>query len=183
MNKVFGKQTDFAPIREDASRVIISYGYEIVDEENATWIEIYLYKKQISQVSLADVKEAIIADINARTDEKIVSGFVWNPAAGGDPIPVWLSTENQFNFKSAYDLAIQKNGATLPVTFKMGENEDGTPVYHTFNTMEDADDFYIKAVAYINLCLAQGWEEKDGIDWSPYEAMFPQQEQSSGVGE
>ena len=76
MNKVFGKQTDFAPIREDASRVIISYGYEIVDEENATWIEIYLYKKQISQVSLTDVKEAIIADINARTDEKILTGFV-----------------------------------------------------------------------------------------------------------
>ena len=92
------------------------------------------------------VKDAIIADINARTDEKIVGGLVWTPQAGGDPIPVWLSTENQFNFKSAYDLAVQKQGATLPVTFKMGEDEEGNPVYHTFETMEDADDFYLECL-------------------------------------
>ena len=172
MNKIQGKKTEFAPIREDASRVIISYGYQELDTENGTWFEIYLNKKQVSQVSLADVKAAIIADINKRTDEKIISGFVWTPE-GGDPIPVWLSTENQFNFKSAYDLAVQKNGATLPVTFKMGEDAEGTPVYHTFETMEDADDFYIKAVAFINQTLAAGWDEKDGMDWTPYEALFP----------
>jgi len=172
MNKIQGKKTEFAPIREDASRVIISYGYQELDAENGTWFEIYLNKKQVSQVSLADVKTAIIADINKRTDEKIISGFVWTPE-GGDPIPVWLSTENQFNFKSAYDLAVQKNGATLPVTFKMGEDAEGVPVYHTFETMEDADDFYIKAVAFINQTLAAGWDEKDGMDWTPYEALFP----------
>ena len=143
-----------------------------VDEQNATWYEIYLSKKQNANVGLKEIKDAIIADINSRTDEKIISGFVWTPE-GGDPIPVWLSTENQFNFKSAYDLAVQKNGATLPVTFKMGEDAEGTPVYHTFETMEDADDFYIKAVAFINQTLAAGWDEKDGMDWTPYEALFP----------
>ena len=61
MNKVFGKKTDFAPIKEDASRVIICYGYEEVDEENATWVEIYIYKKQISQITLDDVKKAVAA--------------------------------------------------------------------------------------------------------------------------
>jgi hypothetical protein len=129
------------------------------------------------------VKDAILGDINAQTDEKIISGFVWTPTAGGDPKPVWLSTENQFNFKSAYDLAVQKNGATLPVTFKMGEDEEGKPVYHTFETMEDADDFYIKAVAYINQTLAEGWAEKDSIDWEPYEELFPQPAQSSNTEE
>lgn len=181
MNKMNGKKSSFAPVREDGSRITICYGLKKLNEDLYEWYEVYLPKKQTAALSLQTVKDAIIGDINARTDEKIVSGFVWNPAAGGDSIPVWLSTENQFNFKSAYDLAIQKNGATLPVTFKMGEHEDGTPVYHTFNTMEDADDFYIKAVAYINFCLAQGWEEKDGIDWSPYEALFPQPAQASNT--
>ena len=180
MNKVSGKKKDFAYMSEDENRITIGYGQKKVSTTLYEWYEIYLYKKQLNHLSLQEVKDAIIGDINARTDEKIVSGFVWTPAAGGDPIPVWLSTENQFNFKSAYDLAVQKNGATLPVTFKMGEDADGNPVYHTFETMEDADDFYIKAVTYINQTLAEGWAEKDGIDWTPYEALFPQAENGGG---
>lgn len=181
MNKVSGKKSDFAYMSEDESRIIIGYGQKKVINALYEWYEIYFYKKQNSQFTLQMVKDAILGDINARTDEKIVSGFVWTPAGSEETIPVWLSTENQFNFKSAYDLAVQKNGATLPVTFKMGEDEEGNPVYHTFETMEDADDFYIKAVAYINQTLAAGWAEKDSIDWAPYEALFPQQEQSNAT--
>jgi hypothetical protein len=168
MNKVNGKKTSFAPIREDGSRITICYGLKKLSKDLYEWMEVYLPKKQLSQINLQTVKDAIIGDINARTDEKIVSGFVWNPAAGGEPIPVWLSTENQFNFKSAYDLAVQKNGATLPVTFKMGER-NGVPVYHTFETMEEAEDFYVHAVAFINCTLTEGWMKKDSTDWTPYE--------------
>ena len=38
-------------------------------------------------------------------------------------IPVWLSTENQLNFKSVYDMAVQAAGASLPVEFKLGEQD------------------------------------------------------------
>lgn len=175
MNKVFGKKTDFAPIREDASRVIISYGYEVVDEENATWIEIYLYKKQISQVSLADVKDAIIADINARTDEKILTGFVWNGK------PVYLSKENQENYLGALTAAQLTEGESLPIKFKLGEDEDGKAVYHTFTAVNSLKQFYLEGVAYINQCLNEGWTEKDGIDWEPYEALFPQSESQANA--
>jgi hypothetical protein len=175
MNKVNGKKTSFAPIREDGSRITICYGLNKLSGDLYEWFEVYLPKKQTSTLSLQIVKDAIIADINARTDEKIISGFVWPPKAGGDAIPVWLSTENQFNFKSAYDLAVQKQGATLPVTFKMGEKDDCTPIYHTFETMADAEDFYLQAVGYINQCLAEGWQEKDSIDWTPYEDYFKPQ--------
>ena len=109
----------------------------------------------------------LVADwYDPETDAKILNGMVWT-SLDGEEIPVYLSTENQFNFKSAYDLAVQKNGATLPVTFKMGE-KDGVPVYHTFETMEEADDFYTKAVAFINQTLAEGWAKKDNFDWSLY---------------
>lgn len=176
MNKMNGKQADFAPIRDEGTSIVICYGLKQVEGELYEWYEVYLPKKQNAQLNLQMVKDAIIADINARTDEKIVSGMVWTPQAGGDPIPVWLSQENQFNFKSAYDLAVQKQGATLPVTFKMGEHQDGTPIYHTFETMADAEDFYLQAVGYINQCLAEGWQEKDGIDWAPYEDYFKTEE-------
>ena len=109
----------------------------------------------------------LIADwYDPQTDAKILNGMVWT-SLSGEEIPVYLSKENQFNFKSAYDLAVQTKGATLPVTFKMGE-KNGVPVYHTFETMEEANDFYIKAVAFINQTLAEGWQKKDNFDWSLY---------------
>lgn len=172
--KVNGKQQDFALIRTEGTQIVISYGLQQLEGDLYEWYEVSMPKKKNAQLNFQMVKDIIIADINSRTDEKIISGFVWTPQAGGEAIPVWLSTENQFNFKSAYDLAVQKQGATLPVTFKMGEDEDGNPVYHTFETMEDADDFYLHAMAYIKTTLAAGWQEKDSIDWQPYEALFPQ---------
>lgn len=167
MNKTSGKQGAYAPIKQDASRIVISYGFKAVEgTDMAEWREVVIYKKQASLLTLADVKEAIIGDINKRTDEKILSGLVWKDK------PVWLSQENQFNFKAAYDLAVQNGGDTLPVTFKLGEQEDGTPVYHTFETMEDSTDFYTAAVNHIHQTVADGWAEKDAIDWAPYEALF-----------
>ena len=173
MSKKCGKSAEFALVRKERSQLVVGYGKTKVDGKSLyEWYEVGFNTKKSGKPTLDHVKQAIFDDINSRTDEKIVSGMVWTPQAGGDHIPVWLSTENQFNFKSAYDLAVQKQGATLPVTFKMGEHADGTPVYHTFETMEDADDFYLQAVGYINQCLAAGWQEKDSIDWAPYEDYF-----------
>ncbi len=132
----------------------------------------YFNKNQYQVVTLQDIKDAIIADINAQTEEKILTGFVWQEK------PVWLSSENQFNFKAAYDLAMQTKGKSLPMKFKLGENTDGEPVYHTFEDLSEITDFYTKAIVYINQCLNEGWERKDAIDWSDYEAYFPVSEQS-----
>lgn len=167
MNKVNGKKTSFAPVRNDGTRITICYGLKQLNGDLYEWREVYLPKKQTSSLTLADIKTAIIADINQRTDAKILSGLVWN----GNP--VWLSQENQFNFKAAYDLAVQTDGSTLPVTFKLGEQADGTPVYHTFADMADAQDFYTTAVNHIHQTVAEGWQEKDAIDWQPYEALYP----------
>jgi len=167
MNKVNGKKTSFAPVRNDGTRITICYGLKQVNGDLYEWREVYLPKKQTNSLTIADIKSSIIGDINRRTDAKILSGLVWKGK------PVWLSQENQFNFKAAYDLAVQTQGATLPVTFKLGEQEDGTPVYHTFETMEDSTDFYTAAVNHIHNTVADGWAEKDAIDLAPYEALFP----------
>ena len=111
--------------------------------------------------SLDTIKEVILGVENSRIDKKILTGFTWNGMS------VWLSSENQFNYKAAYDLAAQTNGDSLPVTFKFGDTDN--PVYHEFKTLDDIADFYVKAMSHVNNTLKEGWESKDSIDWSLYE--------------
>ena len=64
---------------------------------------------------------------------------------------------------------MQMGGAMLPIKFKLGEDAEGNAVYHTFENMDDFTNFYTSAVAYINQCLNEGWQEKDNLDMKPYE--------------
>ena len=169
MNKVCGNQQDYIPVREDRSRYIISYDLQEAPNNLYCWYEIYIYKKQKSYISFQDVKDAILNDINSQTDYKILTGFVWNN------IHVYLSIENQRNFSEAYHMA-QSNSSILPITFKLGEDENEEPVYYTFTTIEELTSFYTQAFAYINQCLNEGWQRKDAIDWEPYKALYPEQE-------
>lgn len=165
-NKYQGKKGEFLPIREDASRVIVSYGYKEIDSDNATWLEVDFYKKQNSQLTLQMVKDAIIGDINKRTDERILNGFKYEDK------PVWLSEENQRNFSEAQRVAQMLPERILPVTFKLGEDAEGKPVYHEFGTSEELTGFYLQTVAFIQQQLSEGWQEKDAVDFTPYEKYF-----------
>ena len=167
-NKVCGKSADYAPVREDRSRTIISYGKKKVEGKNLyEWYEIYFYKKQ-GRPTFEQAKAAILADIDARTDEKILNSYSFTPDGAEEPIIVWLSKENQTNFSEAQRLQI------VPVKFKLNETEDKQPIYHTFETTTELDRFYMGGVTYIQQCLQEGWAEKDGIDWEPYEqALTP----------
>lgn len=177
MNKVSGKISDFNLLSEDASRIVIGYGLTKVNKTLYEWQEVYIYKSQKNLVGFAEVKEAILKDINEATDEKILSGFKWTPE-GGSAISVYLSNENQRNFSEAQRMA-SANAAILPLTFKLGEDEEGKPVYQTFESAEELNSFYLSAFAYINQCLNEGWQKKDSINWSEYEALYPQPEESN----
>lgn len=112
--------------------------------------------------SADEIKSLISGWINQQTDEKILSGFVYDGCA------VWLSTENQFNYKAAYDIAVQFGGDTLPVTFKFGS--DAEPRYRTFTSLDELSDFYLKAMTHIQQTLAAGWAAKDAINLNLYTA-------------
>ncbi len=107
-----------------------------------------------------EIKQTVIGWNNAQTDEAILSGFVWNG------MPVWLSRENQFNYKAAHDLAVQTEGATLPVKFKFGT--DDVPCYHTFQTVEELTDFYMQSIQYVQNLLDEGWSRKDAFNLDSY---------------
>ena len=164
--KTSGLQADFAPIRDEGTRITICYGLTKASGELYEWYEIYLPKKQNAQLTFQMVKDAIIADIDAQTDEKILDGYEFTPDGADTPIIVWLSKESQTNFSEAHRLQI------VPVKFKLNETEDKQPIYHTFETFEELDRFYVGGVAYINQCLNEGWVRKDSIDWDAYAAAL-----------
>ena len=156
-NKYSGNVSDFQPVVEDASRVVISYGLKELGDGKAEWYEVVFYKKQ-GKPRLEQVKAAVIADINERITAQIVGGMTFEGK------PVWLSIENQINFTTA----------TAPCRLKIGEEEDGTPVYHDFETKAALKAFNDACLAWKNECLEAGRAEKEGIDWTPYaEALQP----------
>ena len=168
MLRITNLKSKFIPLSPMASgRWKLHFGfvpyYEVDEEGNkvetqlGTWTEALVPFKP----SLEQLKKLVLDAINKEVDEKILSGFVWKD------MHVWLSTENQFNYKAAYDLAVMSQGQSLPVTFKFGTTE--SPMYYTFETLDGISDFYISAMAYINSTLAEGWKLKDSIDWSVYE--------------
>ena len=95
---------------------------------------------------------------NSQTDAAILSGFAYNGAH------VWLSVENQYNYKAAYDLAVQTGGETLPVTFKFGSDEQ--PEYHTFTQLEELKDFYTKAVGFIQTVWLKAGKKRTSSIWN-----------------
>lgn len=107
-----------------------------------------------------EIKAAVIGWYNQQTDQTILSGFEYEGA------PVWLSSENQFNYKSDYDLAVQTNGENLPVKFKFGTDEN--PVYRVFETVADLKDFYMKFKRHIQDTLEAGWQKKDAFNPEDY---------------
>lgn len=110
----------------------------------------------------AEIKNDVETLINGKIEKKILSGFDWRG------IKVWLSLENQMNIKAAYDLAVQTDGERLPKKMKLGEDEDGRPVYHTFEDLEEFSDFFKAVVDYIEQVRMEGWDEKDGINYGEF---------------
>lgn len=133
--------------------------WDVQEKENgsASYMEEEFYHKPTGE----EIRTLVMSWYNSQTDAAILSGFTYNGAH------VWLSTENQYNYKAAYDLAVQTGGETLPVTFKLGSDEH--PEYHTFNRLDELKDFYVKAVGFIQTVLADGWKKKDKFNLDLYQ--------------
>jgi hypothetical protein len=156
MEKIFGTdQRHDSLIVHGTKKTVLIYGY---GEENGQG---YDFRHVFDHIPTKEEVIAVIHDqVNAETDRTILTGYQWEGKN------VWLSSENQFNFKAAFDVAVQTQGASLPVKFKLGEDEMGVPVYHTFEDMEGFTDFYTKAITFIMTALNEGWAEKDAaLQW------------------
>jgi hypothetical protein len=143
-------------INKKYNKYKVRFDIAVEDDDMISFYEVMFDHKP----TINDIKSAIISHYNKIIDDNIVNGFVWKDML------IQLTLENQFNYKAAYDLAVQTNGATLPVTFKFGDSIN--PIYYTFKDLNDINDLYISSINHIQKCLSEGWNVKDNIDWSLY---------------
>ena len=148
----------------EARHYILLFG--VYEDEDGKW----QWKKDYfgDKPSRDTLKNDIDDLVNSITDQKILSDYVWH----GNP--VWLSTENQFNLKAAFDIASMTGGATLPAKYKIGSDSSGNPIYHDFVDLADFSDFYMGAIAHIQSCISEGWKQKDSVDYD--EMLMPDDE-------
>lgn len=111
------------------------------------------------------VKYLVTNYYNDLTNRKIYEGFKFRDKT------VYLTTENQANYSSAYMLAVQSDGANLPYKIKCGSDEEGAE-YFTFNSLGEFSEFYLALNNHINKCLNDGWEAKDAMDYSVFETAL-----------
>ena len=97
------------------------------------------------KLSVETLVKRSIETINRETDERILNDFVWN---GNE---IYLSMENQFNFKNLYDLRERKE---YPVTIKTKTG------FTTLNDVREVEEFYLEGVRFVEGCLKEGWERK-----------------------
>ena len=171
-----GRPEDFKPVsRTEDGKYIISWNKrDILDDEkvlkNSRYVKtgnkiptgiafwnsmVFPYKP-----SANDIYEKIIEYVNTSISYKIINGFMWRGYF------IHLSHENQQNYKAAFDLAMQTEGANLPLKFKFTKN--GKIEYFTFDDLDTLKDFYLKLNKHINDCLSEGWEIKDSFRKEDY---------------
>jgi hypothetical protein len=163
MSKVYGIFSSFEPVRKERTRIVYGFCPELLEDgKNGVWYETVFYRKQNPHPTLEQVKKALFEDIDNDTKAKIIGGFMWEDK------PVWLSLERQMDFSTAFNMAVQTDGDNLPLKLKLGEDDGGNAVYHTFRSLSSFKDFYTQMMAHIQQCRNEGWKKKDGIDWSDY---------------
>lgn len=159
MIRTTGKIEEYTPVKvvnEEDNLYLIRFDKQDNEDGTATWMEEMIRTKPTELLA-----KNIISDYyNEQVDNAIIGGMTWKE------MPIWLSMENQMNYKAAYDLAVQTNGSNLPLVFKFGD--EFNPVYHTFETLDDLRDFYTSAFAHVMQCYKDGWAKKDSIDYSVY---------------
>ena len=117
---------------------------------------------------IEQLRQVIEDHINAKVDANILCGYVWTVLHGDDAgktVKVWLSKENQDNFKAKHDAAlIYPDKVRFPMTYKISE-VNHKAVYEVFESIQELATFYLGGLAYIEACYNAGWAEKDAVDY------------------
>ena len=166
--QVKNRKKEYKPIVKIGDKqCIVRWDYNPITKINNKGIEVETplatWQEEIFNYipSLEEIKNLILNFYNKEVDNKILDGFIWKN------MKVWLSNENQFNYKALYDIAIQTDGKSLPFIVKFGTTSN--PIYYEFKTIEDLTDFYFSSLSHIQNTLKEGWRKKDNINWKLYE--------------
>lgn len=155
MEKIYGTtQRQDGLQRIGKNKWLLYFGHYETEDGNYEYRHTFNHKP-----TMDEIKQLVRDTIDAETREKIVNRFEY------DGTKVWLSDEKQRNYAS-----IENNESIeFPLTLKLNEEADATPIYHKFETREDFIKFSKDASAYIIKTITDGWKEKDSVDWSAFD--------------
>lgn len=158
MEKVYGatgRQDGLYKIGRNKWELIFGFGKDS-EEEQTGWN----YRRRFnSKPTLEEIKAVVSAQIDADTNENILNGFVWNG------LPVKLDTESQTNILGILVNLPLGGDSLFPMTFKLGDNADGSPAFHEFTSAAEFAGFAQAATAHKQAAYAKGWSEKSNINW------------------
>ena len=165
MEKVFGatERHDQLLVFDNTNRAVLIYGY---GEENGQG---YDWRQEFDHVpTKQEVRDVIISHIDTRTDARILNGYQWTVLHGSDAgktVNVWLSAENQSNYKAKHDVALAyPQLVTFPMRYKISEDAQKRAIYEESQDISELATFYLGGIAYIERCIDEGWEEKDSVN-------------------
>lgn len=104
--------------------------------------------------TLHQLRTDIESYYNTQVQHRILSGFIYRDT------PIWLSTENQQNYITAYTLGLDY--------LKVKGGTDSEPKYLELTSKEEIAEFVKAMQIYIQECISWGWEKKDSVDYSVY---------------
>lgn len=162
MIRLRSKKQYFKPVDVISENTVrLSFDYEPifidgVETDYAVWTEAEYH----GDLTLSSIKKFIMDEMDKCIDQLILTGFYWKDKM------VWLSIENQLNYKAAFDISVHQKGTYTPFTIKMGDGE--YTEYYTFDTAEQLSAFYVAYNKYITDVVSSGWERKGTIDWELY---------------
>ena len=162
MEKVYGttiRQDGLQKVGRD--KWILFYG--LYTEANGSTYE---YRQTFThRPSLEEIKNAINATISAEADERKRTGFSWQG------VPVKYDEEAERNL-TGLSVKIPRLGAAMfPLTFKFGDNADGSPAFYEFKDAEEFESFTDALLVFTQECYANSWAEKSNIDWTKFEVL------------
>lgn len=156
MKKIYG--TNETPLVECFNPIKGIYKIRFCKREEKDGAVSFMEETFIGKPTDDEIRSVIMGYYNTLCDDEILNGFVY------DGNIVWLTLENQLNYKIALDLASQENFKT--VKFKIGTLEE--PVYVTFESYEELNNFVKDIHTYISQTLQKYWQIKDAINWELY---------------
>lgn len=129
------------PVRCTNRRGIWRITWDYQETETAEGVQRSYMEETFDHLpALAEIKAVINEWYNRKITDTIESGYIWNG------LKVWLSMENQMNYKTAYDLALQTGGKTFLLLSSSGRRQ---PDVYEFASMQQLQEFYTGAVKHI----------------------------------
>jgi len=132
------------------------WNYQADADGSVNWLE----EDFNHQPTPAEIKAVFDAWVSNETSRLIREGLTYNGNL------VWLSQENQINYKLLHDTAVQTGGQNLPVRIKLGTDE--APVYVTFSSISEIKTFFSLVSNHIQNTIEDGWQKRDSFDISSY---------------